>query len=271
LKKKTAVAIIVLTLLLVLTAMSGCAPKTAQQPAAPQPAAQPPVALTIAAAESLHGVMKDVDALYMQNNPNVTITENFAGSGTLQAQIQNGAPIDVFISAAETQMNNLQKGNLLLANTRKDLLGNKVVLIVPTGSTLGITSFQDLANANVTKVAIGDPSSVPAGMYAVMVFNEDNIAAQVKPKEIMTSEVDTVLTDVETGNVDAGIVYATDAMASTKVNVVANAPDDINAKVLYPVAVIQASKNAAASQSYENFLFSSAAQAIFVKYGFSVK
>ena len=104
-----------------------------------------------------------------------------------------------------------------------------------------------------------------------MVFNEDNIAAQVKPKEIMTSEVDTVLTDVETGNVDAGIVYATDAMASTKVNVVANAPDDINAKVLYPVAVIQASKNAAASQSYENFLFSSAAQAIFVKYGFSVK
>ncbi len=264
-KKKTTVAIIVSTLLLILTALSGCAPKTAQQPAPP-----PPVSLTIAGAASLSDVLKEVDALYRKENPNVTITETFGSSGTLQSQIQNGAPIDVFISAAEAQMDNLQKQNLLLANTRKDLLGNKVVLIVPTGSTSGITSFQDLATSKVKKVAVGDPKSVPAGAYALLVFNEDNIAAQVKPKEVLGSNVSMVLTDVETGNVDAGIVYATDAMTSNKVQVVANAPDDINAKVLYPVAVIQASKNAAASQSYENFLFGSDAQAIFVKYGFSV-
>ncbi len=270
-KKKTAVAIIVLTLLLVLTAMSGCAPKTAQQPAAPQPAAQPPVALTIAAAESLHGVMKDVDALYMQNNPNVTITENFAGSGTLQAQIQNGAPIDVFISAAETQMNNLQKGNLLLANTRKDLLGNKVVLVVPDDSTLGLTDFKDLASNNVKKVAIGEPKSVPCGMYAEEVFTADGIAATVNKKVVEGSDVRMVLSYVESGNVDAGVVFQTDANTTTKVKVVAQAPDAINATVVYPVAIIKASKNAAAAQAYENFLSGSEAAAIFEKAGFSMK
>ena len=264
-KKITTIAIIVFASLLVLSALSGCAPKTAQQPAA-----QPQVSLTVAAAASLSNVLKEVDALYMKDNPNVTVTGNFAASGTLQAQIENGAPIDLFISAAETQMDKLQQKNLLLANTRKDLLGNKVVLIVPAGSTSGITSFQDLASSKVKRVAVGDPKSVPAGEYALMVFNEDNIAAQIKPKEVMASDVEAVLTDVGTGNVDAGIVYATDAITSNKVQVVANAPDDINAKVLYPVAVIQASKNAEAAEAYENFLFSSDAQAIFVKYGFSV-
>ncbi len=265
-KKKTTIAIIVLTLLLVLTAVSGCAPKTAQLPAG-----QPQLSLTVAAASSLTDVLKEVDALYMKDNPNITVTATFAGSGALQSQIENGAPIDVFISAAATQMDKLQQENLLLDDTRKDLLGNKVVLIVPNDSTLGIADFRDLTSDKVKRVAIGDPKSVPCGMYALMVFNEDKIADQVKPKEIIAGDVRTVLTDVETGNVDAGIVFTTDAMTSTKVSVVANAPDDVNAKVVYPVAVVKASKNADASMSYENFLFSSDAQAIFEKYGFIVK
>ena len=132
----------------------------------------PPVSLTVAAAASLTDVLKEVDSLYTQDNPNVTVTPVFAGSGTAaETDRKWRRAIDVFISAAANQMDNLQKEQLLLDGTRKDLLGNKLVLIVPEDSTLGITSFQDLASAKVKNVAIGDPKSVPAGQYAVMVFN----------------------------------------------------------------------------------------------------
>lgn len=264
-KRITSIACIVLALLLALAAVPGCAPKAAP------PVQAPPVSLTVSAAASLTDVLKEIDSAYTQTKPNVTVTPNFAGSGALQKQIENGAPADVFISAAATQMDALQKEQLLLGGTRKDLLGNTVVLVVPSDSTLNIADFKDLATAKVKKVAIGDPKSVPCGMYAVQVFKEDNITDKVKSKEVIGSDVRAVLTDVESGNVDAGIVFSTDAKTSTKVKVVANAPDDINAKVVYPVAVIKASKNADSAKDYLNFLSSDQAKTIFEKYGFVVK
>jgi molybdate transport system substrate-binding protein len=228
------------------------------------------VELGIAAAASLTDALKAINALYVQGKPNVTLTPSFASSGTLQTQIENGAPVDIFISAASTQMDNLQKGGLILNDTHKNLLNNKVVLIVPLDSTLGLTSFSDLAADKVKKVAIGDPKSVPAGIYATQAFDELGITAQIQPKEVLGADVRTVLTYVESGNVDAGIVYSTDALTSTKVKVVAGAPADINAKVVYPVAVIKTSKNPDAATEYINFLFSAQAKTVFEKYGFTL-
>lgn len=201
------------------------------------------VTLNILAAASLTDAIKAVDNLYIKANPNVTLTPNFAGSGTLQTQIENGAASDIFISAAAAQMDNLQKDNLILIDTRKNLLNNTLVMIVPIDSTLGLTSFNDLATDKVARVAIGDPKSVPCGTYSLRAFDELGITSQVTAKYVIAADVKGVLSDVESGNVDAGLVYSTDALTSQKVKVVANAPSDINAKIVYPVAVIQASQN----------------------------
>ena len=233
-------------------------------------AAVAPVTLNISAAASLTDVLKAINTAFVSQNPNVTLTPSFASSGTLQTQIEQGAPVDVFISAASAQMDNLQKENLLVNETRKDLLNNRVVLVVPNDSALGITSFSDLALDKVKKIAIGDPKSVPAGTYANQAFDELGITVQVQPKEVLGADVRQVLTYVESGNVDAGIVYSTDALTSTKVKVVASAPGDINAKVVYPVAIIKASKDQDAARSYIDFLFASQARSLFEKYGFTL-
>ncbi len=243
-------------------------PTTASSTPTLTPAA--PVTLNISAASSLTDVLKEINNLYSQAKPNLTLTPNFASSGTLQTQIEQGAPVDVFISAAAAQMDNLQKGNLIIADTRKNLLYNKVVLIVPNDSTLGLTSFSDLALDKVKIIAVGDPKSVPAGTYANRAFDELGITAQVQPKEILGSDARQVLTYVESGNVDAGVVYSTDALTSSKVKAVASAPADINAKVVYPVAVVAASKNPAAAKDYINFLFGAQAKTSFEKFGFTL-
>jgi molybdate transport system substrate-binding protein len=231
---------------------------------------QPAVTLNISAAASLTDALKEINSIYFQANSYVTIVPNFASSGTLQAQIQNGAPADVFVSAAASQMDNLQKGGLIINETRRDLLNNKVVMIVPGDSNLGLTSFKDLASDKVKKVAISDPKSSPAGMYGQLAFDELGITAQVQPKEILGADVRQVLTYVEGGNVDAGIVFSTDARTSSKVEIVASAPDDINSKVVYPAAVIKASKNPDAAKAYLAFLSGAQAKMVFEKYGFTL-
>lgn len=229
-----------------------------------------PITINVAAAASLTDVLKEINNLYTRGKPNINITPNFASSGTLQVQIENGAPVDVFISAAAAQMDNLQKKNMLLNDTRQNLLNNKIVLIVPIDSTLGITSFNDMTFDKVKKVAVGDPKSVPAGTYAHQAFDRLGITAQMQPKEVLGSDVRQILTYTETGNVDAGIVFSTDALKSNKVKVVASAPAEINAKIVYPAAVIKASKIPDAAREYLNFLFSAQAGTVFEKYGFTV-
>ena len=229
-----------------------------------------PVNLSIGAASSLTDALTEINALYTGHNQTVTITPNFAASGTLQTQIENGGPVDVFISAAAKQMNNLSQKSLIVEDTRKNLLNNRIVLIVPKDSSLNITSFTDLADDRVKKIALGDPQYVPAGGYGQEAFDELGITAQVQPKLVLGSDVKGVLAYVESGNVDAGIVYSTDALSSDKVKVVAGAPDDINAKVVYPVAVIKASASQDAAREYIDFLFTTEAAAVFEKYGFTV-
>ncbi len=226
------------------------------------------VELNVSAAASLTDVLKDINDLYTKKHPNVTITPNFAASGTLQTQIQQGAPCDVFISAGAKQMDALQSGGLILDDTRKDLLNNKIVLIVPNNSTLGLTKFEDLTNSNVKIIAIGDPKSVPAGTYGKTALEKLGIYSQVESKFNKASDVRQVLTWAENGEADAGIVYSTDAKISDKVKVVDEDPTDVSKTIVYPVAVIKASENPDAAQKYVDFLSSDQAKAVFEDYGF---
>jgi molybdate transport system substrate-binding protein len=230
----------------------------------------PPVTLSISAASSLANVLKAIDTAYTQSNPNVTIFLNTAASGTLQTQIENGAPADIFLSAAASNMDTLQKENLIINTSRKNLLDNTLVLIVPTGSTLGLTSLNDLTLAKVTKIAVGDPASVPAGTYANLAFTELGITTQVQSKLVLGANVTQVLTTVASGNVDAGLVYSTDALSSNQVKVVAQAPADINAQIVYPEAVLSACKNPTAAQAYLSYLSGSSAVAQFIQFGFTM-
>jgi molybdate transport system substrate-binding protein len=205
----------------------------------------------------------------MRKNPDIAISPNFASSGTLQQQIENGAPVDVFISAGSIQMGNLQKAGLLIDETRVDLLNNTLVLIVTIDNALNITGFTDLATDKIDKLAVGDPRFVPAGTYAGMVFDDLGITDSVKEKIVLASDVRQVLTFVESGNVDAGVVYSTDALTSDKVTVVATAPAGINAQVVYPAAVIKTAGNVKTAREYIDFLSGVEADAIFEKYGFA--
>jgi len=167
-------------------------------------------------------------------------------------------------------MDALEAKGLLLEGTRKDLLRNEIVLIVPIDSSLQISSFQDLTHANVKHVALGEPTAVPAGQYAKEALTNLGIYDAVNSKAVLAKDVRQVLTYVETGNADAGIVYATDALSSSKVKVVARAPEASHSPVIYPVAAIKSSKNPAAAREFTNFLSGPQARAVFQRYGFTL-
>lgn len=225
--------------------------------------------LTISAAISMKDSLDEVQRDFMAANPSIIVVGNYGASGTLQQQIEQGAPVDVYLSASPKQMDALEKEGLLLPGTRKNLLRNGIVLVVPKEFSSRVSSFQDLARPDVKQIALGEPTTVPAGEYAKEVLTYLGIYGVVKPKAVLAKDVRQVLTYVETGNVDAGIVYSTDAASSSQVKVVATAPEKSHAPAIYPVAVIKNSKEPAAARAFEDFLFGAQARAIFQKYGFT--
>jgi molybdate transport system substrate-binding protein len=226
--------------------------------------------LTVSAAISLKDALDAIKQAYASLDPDVSLLMNYGASGTLQLQIEQGAPVDVYLSAALKQMDALQSKGMLLEGTRRDLLRNEIVLIVPKNSTLGIATFRDLLKPDVKKVALGEPTVVPAGKYAQEVLTHLGIYDQVNAKAVLAKDVRQVLTYVETGDVDAGIVYRTDALSSSKVKIVAQAPRDSHPPVIYPVAVIKTTKSPARAKAFEDFLAGPQARTIFEKYGFSL-
>lgn len=232
-----------------------------------QALAEPATEITVSAAISLKDVLDEIAQLYRAENPDTKIHFNLGASGSLQLQIEQGAPVDVFISAAPKQMDALESENLLVAGTRENLLENELVLIVPKGKK-GITSFTDLTRPEVKLIAVGEPNAVPAGKYAQEIFSHFGIYDQLKRKFVEAQNVRQVLTFVETGNADAGIVYRTDAMTSDKVAVASTAPEDSHSPVIYPMAVIRSSKNVAAARDFVHFLLGPKSRAVFQKYGF---
>ncbi|NES86285.1 MAG: molybdate ABC transporter substrate-binding protein [Moorea sp. SIO2B7] len=225
--------------------------------------------LTVSVAASLQDVMKAIAEEYSKNTVNIKIAYNFGSSGSLQQQIQQGATVDVFISANPKQIITLREQNLLLANTEKTLVKNKIVLIAPQ-DRVGVSTIKELTSKQVSKIAIGEPESVPAGKYSKEFLTSFNLYKTLKNKFVFAKNVRQVLAYVETGNVDAGFVYATDAKLSDKVKVIATVPEETHSPIIYTVAVLKNSKYHDIAQDFWQFIFSKSAKILFNKYGFTV-
>lgn len=228
-----------------------------------------PVELTILAAASLTDVCNEIKAKYEAEHENVTLNFSYGGSGALQTQIEEGAPADVFISAATKQMNALDEQGLMDSASIVQLLENKVVLVVPADSTADISSFEDVATDKVTMVGLGEPGSVPVGQYSEEIFESLGIFDTVKSKANYGSDVRTVLSWVETSAVDCGIVYATDAYTTELVKIVAEAPQGSCKQVIYPAGIVKSSENAGAAAEFMAYLQEEETLALFKGYGFT--
>lgn len=236
---------------------------------APQAFAQKQVSLTVSAAISLKDSLDAIGQKYEQSHPNVKIAFNYAGSGTLQHQIEQGAPVNIFFSAAEKQMDRLESEGLLEPGTRRNLVTNTLVLITPASSS-AIANFQDLAKPGVKIIALGEPATVPAGLYAQETLEHLGIWEAVQKKIVYAKDVRAVLAYVETGNADAGLVYRTDAEISSRVRVAATAPANSHDPIVYPAAILKGSKNVSAARELLEFLGNQQSREIFAKYGFTM-
>lgn len=225
-----------------------------------------PVSLTISAAASLQDALNELKTIYAKQHPDVTITYNFAASGPLQKQIEEGAPVDLFISAGKSQMDALAEKGLLVDASRLDLLGNELVLIAKKDSKL--TGFEGLTDPGVANISIGTPETVPAGKYAQEALTSLKLWDKLQPKLVQANDVRQVLTYVETGNVDAGLVYRSDTLVGKEIEIVAAAPADSHKPIVYPMAIIKSTKHQKETEAFAAFLSGDDAAQVFIKYGF---
>lgn len=228
------------------------------------------VDLTISAAASLKDAMDVIQQNYQEQHPEVELKLNFGGSGSLQQQISQGAPVDLFFSAAEDKFDLLVEDGSIAKEDGVDLLGNELVLIVPKGDQ-SIQGFEDLVKADIGKISIGTPETVPAGNYAKESLEKTDIWKDVEEKVVYAKDVRQVLSYVETGNVSAGIVYKTDALVSDKIDIIASADPATHSPIIYPVGIIKDSKNYEAAKEFYAYLQSDDALKVFEEYGFTTK
>jgi len=247
---------------------AGCA---AEAPAASEGEA---AELTVSAAASLTNALEEIEAAFEGEYPAVNVVYNFGASGALQRQIEQGAPVDLFLSAAAEPMEALVEQRLVDPNRVASLLTNELVVIVPSGGGSGgiaaVGSLADLASENVRNVAIGIPDSVPAGGYAREALTASGLWDALEPKLVQAKDVRQVLQYVETGNADAGFVYRTDAMTSDGVDIAVVVDPALHEPISYPAGIVSGTKHAAAAETFLTYLQSEAAAAVFAKYGFSV-
>ena len=225
--------------------------------------------ILVSAAASLTDVLKEIATAYHARSKH-TARFNFGPSSGLARQIEEGAPADIFFSADLPQIDNLDKKNLLEPGTRKNLLSNQLVIIMPADSTIAIGSPKDLLKPDVKNIALAEPSSVPAGVYSRKYLTDEGLWDQVKPKIVPVQDVRATLASVESGNVEAGFVYKTDAAISKKVKIAYEVPLDKGPKISYSVAIVKESKRKYAARDFMNYLQSPAAKNAFKKYGFVV-
>jgi molybdate transport system substrate-binding protein len=221
--------------------------------------------VTLSVAASLQDSITEVEASFKRDH-GIEFRNNFGASGTLAQEIEQGAPDDAFNSAGPKPMDQVEAEGLLLAGSRLDLLRNSLVLIAPSGSAL--RGFEGLTANQIHTIAVGDPASVPAGRYGKQTLESLHLYDRLNSKFVLGKDVRQVLTYVETGDADAGLVYATDARISTRVRVVAVAPEESHDPIVYPIAVTKSSQNQSAVREFIKYLRSPAAQAIFERHGF---
>jgi molybdate transport system substrate-binding protein len=226
-----------------------------------------PVTLTISAAQSLKDVMDEVAALYKEKHPNHNVVVNLGGSGSLQRQIEQGAPVDLFISASLDNMEPLKDKGLLYEDSYWNLLENRLVLVTPKDS-LEIQSFEDLITDKAQTVAMGEPRSVPAGKYALEALAFLDLDDEVTAKTVYAKDVREVAAWVESGNAQAGFAYMTDAIASEGLRVAVEVDPNSHTPIVYPVGIIKEGHVKEALLLVE-LLYSEEAASLFEKYGFT--
>lgn len=257
--------------------LAGCGTSVATETKENAEAAE--VTLNVFAAASMTETLTEIQKMYKEVAPNVTLVFNFDSSGTLKTQIQEGADCDVFISAAQKQMNQLDKDadpevnteglDYVLEGTRTNLLENKVVLAVPDGNPKGIESFADLGTDKLSLLALGN-EDVPVGQYSEEILTNLGILDQLEQENKITygSNVKEVTTQVSEAAADAGIIYATDAY-SAGLSVVAQADDTMCKQVIYPAAVLNISENQDAAEAFLDYLKTDDCMKVFEEVGFT--
>lgn len=226
--------------------------------------------ILVAAAASLKNAYEEeLIPMFEEDNPGITVTGTYDSSGKLQTQIEEGLEADVFMSAATKQMKALQETGMIAEDTVTELLENKIVLIVPSGSAGEWKAFEDIEKAE--SIALGDPASVPAGQYAQEALTSLGIWDGIQDKVSFGTNVTEVLNQVAASSADAGIVYATDAASmAEQVDVIAEAPEgSLAKKVIYPVAVVKGSAHPEEAEAFVEFLKTEEAMKVFESYGFS--
>ncbi|REE86525.1 molybdate transport system substrate-binding protein [Paenibacillus taihuensis] len=226
------------------------------------------VQLTISAAASLKDSLTAIKSSYEISHPNIDLRFNFGASGTLQKQLEQGAPADLFISAGSKQMDALVDEKLI--SKHATLLYNDLVMVVPTASGSTLTSIDQLSSSAVKAIAIGEPESVPAGQYAKDTLSALNLWDAVSSKLVYAKDVRQVLTYVETGNTEAGFVYKTDALTSMNAKITITVSPDLHKPIVYPAGIVAETKHSKEAADFYSYLQSSAADAVFTKYGFKL-
>jgi len=271
-KKEITVLLILLSVFLAI----GCAGNQSEAPNAtvtPVTAVTPNTteseAITVSAAASLTEAFTDIASQFEAENSGTDVNLNFGGSGSLRTQIEGGAPVDVFASADQRQMDILANEALIDNSSRENFTQNSLVLIVPENSTLNITNLQDLADPQVEKIAMGNPDTAPVGNYTRFVLAEAGLWNQTENKMVFAEDVRQVLTYVERGEVDAGFVYLTDAKAADPgtIKVVTNV--SVSIPITYPIAVVSSSDNKEEAQEFVDYVDGKEGQDILEKYGFA--
>lgn len=225
--------------------------------------------IVVSAAASLTDALKEIGRMYQPKSKN-RVTFVFASSSTLARQIEAGAPADVFFSADVQTMNALERNGRLEPGTRKQLLSNQLVIIVPADKPTLVNSPEDLLDPRVRRIALAEPSSVPAGVYTKAYLESLGLWDKVKPKVVPVLDVRATLASVESANVEAGLVYKTDAASSKRVKTVFEVPIGKGPKIIYPVAILKESKSKAAAKEFLNVMVSPSGADVFRRYGFVV-
>ena len=226
--------------------------------------------LNVAAAASLTDALQEIKTAYERSGGD-TIVLNLGASSALARQIEAGAPVDLFLSADEAHMDTLEKRGRVLAGTRRSVLSNTLVVVVPADGTLRIASPVDLVNPRIRHLALAEPQSVPAGIYAREYLLRLNLWDRLSGRVVPTENVRGALAAVETGNADAGIVYRTDAGISKQVRIAYEVPRAEGPRISYPFAVIAGARRREAARRFLAYLESPAALAVFAKYGFLIQ
>ncbi|MED0737244.1 molybdate ABC transporter substrate-binding protein [Aneurinibacillus thermoaerophilus] len=257
-----------LLLVLLLFVLAGCTNSGSSSKSEELSAPAEKVELTISAAASLTDALKEIKAAFEKENSNTIVTYTFGSSGRLAKQIEQGAPIDAFLSASKKDMDTLQDKNLIAADTRVDFAANELVLVAPKDSSLHIDSFDKLSPEHIKQLAVGEPESVPAGRYTKETLEKIGLWNKLQDKLVLGKDVRQVLTYVESGNADVGVVYASDARISKKVKVLAIAKSEWHKPIVYPGAVTANTQHADQAKAFLKYLASKKGKEILEKYGF---